>query len=658
MSNKHSSVQDERIANSIDEIGDVHAKFRDYIGPMAKIILIISVIWALFQMYVNTIGVMMVIESRAWYFGFLLIMIFLLIPARKNSRTQSKLPTIWDWICIVATIVSVGYLLLNYNTYILERGGQHIPLDYWMGGLGILVAFEASRRAAGNTLTIIALSFLLYTLFGQYLPGIFNHGGFSLNRIVDVMYWGVEGVFGVVIGVASTYVFLFVLFGAFMKKCGFIDFLNDISLVVAGRSYGGPAKVAVFSSGLMGTINGSGAANVVTTGTMTIPLMNKVGFKKSFAGGVEAVASTGGLIAPPVMGAAAFVMAEYLSIPYRDVMIAAIIPALLYYMMCFLSVHFEAKKLGIAGLPKEQIPNLWKVLKSGGHLAIPMLLMIILLIAGMTPIFVATIALISTVIVSWFKKETRMGFKEIIEAIEDGVKGSLVIGAACTIVGVIVGTVSLTGVGLTLGNNIVGLVGDNLLLIAIVTMLVSIVLGMGVPVTASYIITVTIAAPLLVDQGVPVLTAHMFAFFFAALSDITPPVAMAVLAAAGIARERFVAVAAQACRIGAIGFMLPFMFLYNPALLMKTDTVIESVLFLCFSMVSVIALSAAFANWFVVKPKVVERILLFGIGIFMIIPYANYYFYLVGTVILIIIFIRQKRLVHLEAVPNSDVNLG
>lgn len=622
-----------------DPLEAIH-RIREYVGPMVRIIAIFSIIWSLFELFESSYGIMEAIKMRAWYFGFLAIAIFITFPARKKDKKTRKLPTIWDFICIAATIASVGYLLLNYNAYVLDRGGLHVTMDYYFGAVGILVAFEAARRAAGGIMTGLAAVFLLYNFFGEYIPGVFGHSSLDIDRVIDVMWWGTQGIFGTVIGVASTYIFLFILFGAFLRKSGFIDFANDLALTVAGRSAGGPAKVAVIGSGLMGMINGSGVANASTVGTVTIPLMKKTGYKGHFAAGVEAVAGTGGVIAPPVMGAASFVMAEFLGVNYRVIMLAALIPAILYFLTCFMSVHFEAKKLGLKGLPKERIPKIIDVLKRGGHLIIPVIVLVFLMVQGTTPLFAAVWSMAATVVVSWFRKDTRMGIKEILEALEEGAKGSLTVGAACTIVGVVIGTISLTSLGLTVGNNILALAGNHLFLVAVFTMLISTILGMGVPVTASYIITATISAPLLVKMGVPVLVAHMFAFFYAALSDITPPVALAAMAAAGIAGEPTLKVAMTAVRLGITGFIIPYFFLYNPLLLFAGGSPIHSVFAGLTAAVGVVALAAALSNWFITKTNIIQRLLLL-IGAFAMI-WPDYYSDVVGIVILLIVVLWQK----------------
>lgn len=636
--NKNDVQEQTKMGNTVADEGVV-IRHRLYSGPMAKIVLVIAVIWSLFQIYISSFGIMDAVKARACFFGFLAVMIFLLIPARKEYGQTRNLPTVWDWVCIASAIVSVGFLLFNYDDYV--ETGIHIPADFWFGGLGILVAFEAARRAAGNVMTILAAIFLLYNFFGQYIPGTFGLGYLGYERVVDTMWWGAQGIFGTVVGVAATYIFLFILFGTFLRRSGFIDFINDLALAVAGRSAGGPAKVAVIGSGFMGMINGSGVANASSVGTVTIPLMKKAGFRPHFAGAVEAVAGTGGVIAPPIMGAASFVMAESLGVPYRTIMLAAIIPAIFYFLMCFMSVHFEAKKLGIEGMPKDRLPNIVAVLKQRGHLFIPVLVIIALLVSGTTPLYAAVWAMVSIVVVSWFKKDTRMGLKEIMEALAEGSKGVLTVGAACSIVGVIIGTISLTSIGLTLGNNILELAGSHLFLVAFFTMLICIILGMGVPVTASYVITATIAAPLLAKMGVPLLVAHMFAFFFAALSDITPPVALAAMASAGIAKAPFFKVAFTAVKLGAIGFIIPYFFLYNPLLLFRGGSIIDSIAVALIGMIGVIALSAGFSNWLLTKTNMVQRLMLIAAGLLMIDP--DYGTDLIGIVLLAAVYIWQRK---------------
>lgn len=379
------------------EIEEKNLNARNYLGLFGKIIIILSIIWIVFQIYMSSIGVMEAIKFRAWHLGFLLLFSFIFYPATRKSVGTRKLPSVFDLICLSATVFVILYFVLTYDTFVRERAGENTVLDLYVGGLALILLFEASRRVVGNVMSFIALFFLLYNFFGMYIPGLLGHYGFSLERVINIMFWGGQGIFGTALGVSATYIFIFVVFGAFLKNSGFSDFINDLALTIAGRTAGGPAKVAVFASALMATISGSAVSNVVTTGTVTIPMMKKAGYSKKFAGAVEAVASTGGLIAPPVMGAAAFIMAEYLGVSYSVIILAAIIPAALYYLTLFMIVHFEAKKMGLSGISKENIPKALQVLKEGGHLLIPLVILMSLLFTGYSPIYAAIFALFSII---------------------------------------------------------------------------------------------------------------------------------------------------------------------------------------------------------------------------------------------------------------------
>lgn len=596
-------------------------QMRQYIGPMSIIITAIFVIWFLFQMYFSSIGILDAIKLRAWTLGFLLVSTFILYPARKKDKRVKKLPTVIDMICIVLSIASVGYLVIMFDTFARDWGGIHQSnWDFVFGGVGIIMLFEASRRVVGNVLTIVAVAFLLYSFAGSYIPGVFGHRGFSTERIIDLMYWGPSGIFGIALGVFATFVFMYVLFGAFLKNSGFSDFINDLALTIAGYSAGGPAKVSIIGSAAMGMISGSAVGNVVTTGAVTIPLMKKTGYTSRFAGAVEAVASTGGLFTPPIMGAAGFIMAEFIGVPYLTVMLAAIIPALLYYITVFAAVHFEAKRIGLSGISKENIPNALRLLKSRGHLLLPLIILIWLLIDGVSPIYAAVWALLGTVVSSWFRKSTRMGLKEISLSIKEGCQGAIMVGIACSIVGIIVGTITLTSLGLVIGNNMLYFAGDNLFLAGFFTMIISIILGMGMPATAAYIIVATVSAPLLVELGVSPIVAHMFAFLYASLSNITPPVALSSYAASGIAGVSPNKVSVTSIKLGITGFIIPFFFLFNPILLFNGENVGESLLALVTASIGAVCIASGIQGWLLSKATLLQRLILFVIAYLMINP--------------------------------------
>ncbi|MBO0586729.1 TRAP transporter permease [Sporosarcina sp. E16_8] len=611
--------------NKENEIGvqlvenvDSEFRFRKYVGKTAVVVSTLAIIWSIFQLIAAGTGALNAITLRGWHILFMLVLVFLLYPARKERSGTLRRPTIVDMICVSLSVLAFGYLLISYKEIVL-RGGYLLTIDYVFGAIGIVMIFEAARRVVGN-LAILALIFLLYNFFGEIVPGSFGHSGFSLKRVIDYLFWGSEGIFGIAVGVSATFVFLFILFGAFLKISGFSQFINDLSLTIAGRSPGGPAKVAVIASCLMGMINGSALANVATTGTITIPLMKKTGYKPQFAAAVEAVASTGGQFAPPIMGAVGFVMAEYLGVPYTTVLIAAIIPALLYYVTLIMVVHFEAKRLGLRGLSKENIPNVFEVLKKQGHLSLPLIVLMVMLFKGYTPVYAAVFSIIACVVASWARKDTRMGIRKILQALEEGARGALGVAVACAIVGVIIGTVSLTGIGLTFGYTIMASANESLLIASLLVMLMSIVLGMGVPGVAAYIIVATVGAPVLINLGVAPLAAHMFVLIYACLSNITPPVALASYVAAGIANTNQHQVSMIAMRLGITGFLLPFFFIYEPALLLGEEAYTKSIIPVLTALVGTVSLAAGLQGWLLKGATVIQRIILIVVGLLMIAP--------------------------------------
>ena len=492
-------------------------------------------------------------------------------------------------------------------------GGRVTDFELLIAGLGLLIVFEAARRASGN-LMFLALIFLAYNWFGAYLPGLLGHNGFTLKRVLITQFWDTQGLLGTGIGVSATYIFLFVVFGAFLKHSGFSDFINNFSLTLVGQTSGGPAKVAVVASALLGMINGSAIANVATTGTITIPLMKRTGYKKDFAAAVEAVASTGGQFCPPIMGAVGFVMAEFLSISYTAVMLSAFVPAFLYYLGLLFSVHFEAKRLGLTGLAKENIPDAMKVVKEQGHLVIPLVTLIGLMLYGYTPLFSAVVSIFATVAASWLRKETRMGWTKIIAATVEGARSAISVGVCCVIIGVIIGTVTLSSIGLNMGYLILSIVdNDNIYLTGLFVMIMSTILGMGVPGVAAYVIVQAVAVPVLIEAGTLPIAAHLFCLIYACLSNITPPVAMSAYVAAGIAGSDQTKTGLWAVRLGLIGFIIPFFFLDNPVLLIGVDKVATSTQCawaIFTASLGTISLVAALEGWLIKNASIIERILL------------------------------------------------
>jgi TRAP transporter 4TM/12TM fusion protein len=508
-----------------------------------------------------------------------------------------------------------------------------------MGVILSLILLEASRRVIGWALPITAACFLLYAILGKYLPGLIRHTGFSLEVIIDQLYLTTEGIFGIPLGVSATYVILFVIFGAFLEESGTGQFFMDFSNSLVGGAKGGPGKISCVSSALFGTISGSAVANVMVDGWLTIPLMKRTGFKPDFAAAVEATASTGGQIMPPVMGAAAFVMAEYTGIPYIQICIHAAIPALLYYFALFMAIHFEASKTGLLGVPKEERPRFQSVVLARGHLFFPLIVIVYFMIAGYTPMYACIYATLSVVLIALLRAETRMGVMKILKALEFGAKNMLPVAAACACAGIIIGVINLTGLGLKFTSLILVIAGDSLIPALIFTMFAGIVLGMGLPTTAAYIVQAALLIPALIKLGVPLIAAHLFVFYFAIISAITPPVAMAVYAAAGIGGSNLWRTGLEAVRIGATGFIIPFMFVYGPSLLMigSIGTIITTIIS---SSIGVVALSAGLMGWFLKEATYLERVMLVAGALLLIKP--GLYTDVIGLVLLIIVIVIQK----------------
>ena len=556
----------EEKAQHLMEETDSDSRTRTYVGVMDGILTAVLVCFALFQVWANLTGTLGAVKLRAAHVMVLLPLAFLLYPTyRKERRTRSWMPA-WDVLLSAAAIFCFAYILRRYDS--LARTGRLNSTDVWVGIVCLVLSFEAARRTSGN-LAVIALVFLSYfAVWGRYVPGVFGTAAFPLKRIVKSLVWDTIGILGTGSGVSATYIFIFVLFGAFLKYSGFSQFINDISLTLVGRTPGGPAKVSVIASAMMGMINGSAIANVATTGTITIPLMKKTGYRKEFAGAVEAVASTGGQFTPPIMGAVGFVMAEFMAVSYTKVMLAAAIPAVLYYVSLLWSVHLEAKRLGLSGLSPENIPKAAQVLKARGHLLVPLVVLLALMFYGYTPLYAAIAAIFVTVPVSWLRRETRMTPGIILQAVVEGSRSAVGVGVSCVIIGVIIGSVNMTSLGVNFGNLILKVVGEGQLFLGgLMVMVMSIILGMGVPGVAAYVIVYAVAVPVLRGVGATEMAANMFCLIYACLSNITPPVAMSSYVASGIADSDMTKTSLIAIKLGIAGFIVPFFFLDNPVLL-------------------------------------------------------------------------------------------
>lgn len=531
--------------------------------------------------------------QRAFVLTLSFFIIFLQSATRQKENKVLRLIT-WAWAAL-AVLVG-GYVVFGFES-LINRMGAPNTIDLVLGGLCIIMVLDATRRSIGWPLPIVTCLFLLYTYFGNYLTGTFSHRGYGIERIINQMYMTTEGIFGVALGVVVTIVFLFILFGAVLEKSGGGKAFIDFSIALAGRARGGPAKIAVFGSGMMGMISGSSIANVATVGTLTIPLMVRVGYRPEFAGAVEAAAAVGGQIMPPVMGAGAFIMAEFTQTPYLTIISAAAIPAILYYFSLYMNVHYEALRTGMKGMPEEEIPPIRSVLKQGWIYIVPLLSLMVTLVMGFSPARAAFVGIGLLIIAAMMRASTRMKLSDFWGALCEAGQGSVSVAAACACAGIIVGTVSMTGLGIKFSNMIGNLAGDYIILALMLTALSSLILGMALPTTANYIVQAAVAAPALVALGIPKLTAHLFVFYFGVFADITPPVALAAYTAAGIAKADPMKTAMVASRNVMVAYLIPFLFVYFPALLGQAP--ISEVIFTSLAaMLGVVAMSAAWSAYF------------------------------------------------------------
>ncbi|QTH12357.1 TRAP transporter permease [Pseudomonas corrugata] len=617
----------------------------------------VALLFSVFQIVTAAFAPVSSQVLRAVHVGFLLWVVFLSYPAHGTGRPWQPLA----WVLSLAGITTALYQWI-FEADLIQRSGDLTVTDLVVGIVLIVLVFEAARRVMGIALPLICGLFLAYGLFGEYLPGDLAHRGYGFDQIVNQLSFGTEGLYGTPTYVSATYIFLFILFGAFLEKAGMIKLFTDFAMGLFGHKLGGPAKVAVASSALMGTITGSGIANVVTTGQFTIPLMKRFGYRAAFAGGVEATSSMGSQLMPPIMGAVAFIMAETINVPFVEVAKAALIPACLYFGSVFWMVHLEARRSNLKGLPKDQCPSALGAVKENWYLLIPLAVLIYLLFSGRTPLFSGMVGLALTaivilgsaiilrvssfalrcafwialgilcvgffqlgigvifaviavlVLICWFIKGARETLTICLHALVEGARHAVPVGIACALVGIIIGVVSLTGVASTFAGYILAIGKDNLLLSLILTMLTCLVLGMGIPTIPNYIITSSIAAPALLELGVPLIVSHMFVFYFGILADLTPPVALACFAAAPIARETGLKISFWAVRIALAGFVIPFMAVYNPALMLQGGNLWMTAYMLIKTMLAVGLWGMASTGYLQQKMPIWERTMCFVAG--------------------------------------------
>ncbi|WP_213422079.1 TRAP transporter permease [Bhargavaea massiliensis] len=620
-------------------------------------ITIVAIMYSVFHLY-TTFNPIPALQQRAVHVAVGVGLIFLLYPMTKK-QSRSRVPWL-DWLLFIGAIATAGYLISQYTAIVTTRGGIPNTADIVMAIVTVLLVLEAARRVTGWILPVLALTFLAYPFFSHmpWVPISMATRPFDLGDIFGQLYLKTEGLYSTAIGASVNFIFLFILFGAFLAKSGMGQLFNDLALALAGHKQGGPAKVAVISSGFMGSINGAAVANVVGTGAFTIPMMKKIGYSKNFAGAVEASASVGGQILPPIMGASAFIMAETTGVEYGTIALAALIPALLYFLGVIMQVHFRAGRRGLKGIPKADLPRVKEVLKERGHLLLPILILIFLLYRGVPVGQTAIYTIVATVIIAAIRKETRMGFRDILAALDSGARQSLSVMVACAVVGIIIGVVSLTSFGNVMTSSIASLGAGSLFLTLFFTMLASMVLGMGLPSIPAYIITATMAAPALAEFDIPIIVAHLFVFYFGIFANITPPVALAAFAGAGISGGDPMKTGFHALKLSSAGFLIPYLFVYNPAMLMlDTEGIatnarefgmaapVDILLITATAVIGIIALSAAIEGYFRTDMNLVFRILLGAGAIGMIIPetYSDVIGIVIVGAIFVVNFLKERR---------------
>ena len=622
---------------------------RDWRGT---IISAVCILFSLLQLY-STWRIIPATHMRPIHVGIVLLLGYLLYPLRRGGR-KDTLPW-WDAALALISLLLYLYPVVFFKKIVGQNGLELYEL--WIGGIAILLLLECCRRVVGLPIVVIASLFILVSFFGKAMPGFLGNRGFSLKRIIEHLFYTNAGIFGTPVGASSTFIYLFILFGAFLECTGVGEFFIDLSNAVAGHRRGGPAKVAVITSALEGTVSGSSVANTVGSGSFTIPMMKRLGYRPEFAAAVEASASTGGQIMPPVMGAAAFLMAESVGVPYSVIVKAAIVPALLYFSGIYIVTDLEAKKQGLKGLDKQTMPKLGRIMRDRGYLILPLIAIIYILSAGFTPSIAALIGIAFSVLGGYAKtiadavmtaarrgdvkekvrQSSFMRPRQYVQALEGGARSVLGVALACAGAGIIAGMITQTGIGLKMGTGLSMLAGDNLLLLLIFTMVASIILGMGVPTTANYLITSTIMAPIVfralsaampavyealgsLGQGMALLPAHLFTFYFGIIADITPPVALAAMAGAAIAKSDPLKTGVQASKIAIAAFVVPYIFVYSPQMLMLNAHWYEVLFITVTAMIGMFGLGMGVEGYYETGMNLLERLMAVCGGLLMIIP--------------------------------------
>lgn len=659
---------DEVKARELEEKFDSEIRFRPLAPVAARIVGTLLIILSLFHYYTAGFGLLPEMIHRGIHLAFVLGLVFLVFPFSRKGYDEPAKPSLLrplgisviDWGLAIIAVVAVIHVPLIPLDDLAFRVGNPTSTDVVLGSLLILILLEATRRSVGWPLPIISVLFMLYALYGPSMPGILVHPGATVSQLVDHLYLTTQGIYGIALGVVATYVFHFVLFGVFATRIGLGQLFLDCAAWVAGRFAGGPAKVSIFGSALFGMISGSSVANAVTVGSLTIPAMIRLGYKRHFAAAVESASSTGGQITPPIMGAAAFLMIEFLNLPYTTIILAAIVPAFMHFFGVLMQVHFEAKRTGLRGMTKEEMPDLKEALKRDWPTIIPLVVLIAVLLSGYTPYLAAFWGITLCIAVGLLNPRKRMTIGEVFEGLRDGAKYALAVGAAAATVGIIVGVVTLTGVGFKISYIVTSTAAQlatyfgtilpvswfapqtlTLLFTLVMTGMVCILMGCGIPTTANYIIMATIAAPALGLLGVETIVAHFFVFYYGVLADITPPVALAAYAAAGMAGADPFKTGNTAFRLGLGKVLVPFVFVFSPSLLLVTSNFNWPDFFIAFfgCVIGITALGAALSGFFLVRTKIWENVLLIFAAMLLVAP--EIYSSIVGLILLLPVVVRH-----------------
>jgi len=622
---------------------DRESNIREKIGVWAWVVTFLGVALTIFHLYTGYFGTFQSQKQGAVHLGTALGLIFLLFPRKKGQQLiQTSVP--WYDVILAFVAMSVTYYkVINFETLLQGITWGYSGFDTFLSVVGILLLLEATRRTVGVPIVIVAAVMMSYAMFGNYIPTqILSHQGYELTEVATRLWYRDSGVFGTPIQISAKYIYLFLFFGVILVHTRIGEFFNNLAFALTGRFTGGTAKAAVVASSLQGMVSGSSVGNTVASGSFTIPMMKNAGFKPEFAAGTEASASTGGQIMPPIMGAAAFIMMEYLGVSYAVVMAAAVIPASLYFLGIFIGTHFEAKRLRILGLPQSELPNIKEQMLRYGYMLLPLFIIIGTVVIGYTPQRAAIMGILSAFLVSLVRSETRMGLRKIIYVLEQGARIALPVIAAVATAGIIAGVVAMTGLGAKFATSIIALSGGHLILALFFTMIACLVLGMGLPTTANYVVTATVAAPALINGfDLSPIAVHMFVFYFGIVADITPPVCLAAYAGAGIAGANPFQSGVTAVKLAIAAFIIPYIFVYNPILVMDNVTAIPLILAAVTAILGMMAVSSAMIGYYIRKSRALERFILFVAGICLIIP--DLIASTAGIVLLIVIWLLQRQ---------------